>query len=721
MTMTESATWRVRPGLRNTISVPVTNAREVVDGIRATIDDLDESMVEIPVPVVSVFPGATEQVKIHLDLPRTFPCGDATIQVRLTSTVDGAHLKSEQVVLSVEALTDVNMELSPRAAKAGSRTAIRVDVENRGNTEAHIHLKAVDTERALRIRTEPSALRLRGGENDFALVDLRGPRPFFGRSAVRLVEVTAETGGDVSSKTFTFTQKPRIPAGIGTVAILTAVVALWALVFTWGIREVLAEDASAKTLRTDFFTGAPPELDLAAITSTLTGTIENAEGDGIPRLTVSAIRTDPDGTETIVASVATDEAGNYVLPVVPGDYFVRVEGDGFPAMTLPDPVSAAPGETAASGEPIEAMGQPGTIRGQILAETTDDAEPPEFSIDVETWVDDAPGELLDIDATISPTGSYTITELFTPASYRLTLRAEGYESQTLIADLEGGGDIILNTRELSAGVGSIRGRVSAGGVPLGGVTVELYAADEVFSTTTPTAGADIGVYQFADLPSPDTYLITFTVEGFSQEAIALELEPGAAITNADQDMQSGTGSLTGTVSGPDGPLGGVTISVVGADTDQIVQSLTAGEIGAWALQGLPTPGDYAVTFSLDGFTEETVAVSLGDRESATGIDAVMTASTGQITGTVTFGGATRSGVEVVLTDGQNIRTTTSVTEPAGNYLFPQVEPGSYTLRFCEADTASSHVMLVEVSAGVSTVSDATFTANTTPCSTGDQP
>ena len=46
-------------------------------------------------------------------------------------------------------------------------------------------------------------------------------------------------------------------------------------------------------------------------------------------------------------------------------------------------------------------------------------------------------------------------------------------------------------------------------------------------------------------------------------------------------------------------LGGVTISVVGADTDQIVQSLTAGEIGACALQGLPTPGDYAVTFSLE--------------------------------------------------------------------------------------------------------------------------
>ncbi len=720
MTMLESATWRVRPGLRNTISVPVTNAREVVDGIRATIDDLDDSMVEIPIPVVSVFPGSTEQVKIHLDLPRTFPCGEATVQVRLTSTVDGAHLKSERVVLSVEALADVNMALSPRAAKAGARTAIRVDIENRGNTEAHIHLRAVDTERALRIRTEPSALRLRGGENDFAIVDLRGPRPFFGRSAVRLVEVTAETGSDVSSETFTFTQKPRIPAGVGTVAILTAIVALWALVFMWGIREVLAEDATAKTLRTDLISRLP-ELDLAAITSTLTGTIENAEGDGIPRLTVSAIRTNPDGTETVVSSVATDEAGNYILPVVPGTYLLRVEGDGFPAMTLEETVEAKPGETSASKEPFEAMGRPGTLRGQILVETTESAEAPTYSIDIETWVDDAPGELLDIEATITPTGGYTITDLFTPATYRLTLQAEGYESQTLIADLDAGGDVILNTRKLSAGVGSIRGRVTAGGVPLGGVTVDLYAADEVLTTTTPTAGADIGVYQFTDLPSPDTYLITFTAEGFSQEAIALELEPGAAVTDADQDMQSGTGSLAGKVSGPDGPLGGVTISVVGADTDQVVQSLTAGEIGAWALQGLPTPGDYAVTFSLEGFTAETVAVSLGDRESATRIDATMTSSTGQIGGTVTVGGVARAGIEVELTDGQNIRTTTSVTEPAGNYLFPQVQPGSYTLRFFEAETERSHFVLVEVSEGLSAVADASFATFVSPSSTGTQP
>ena len=88
--------------------------------------------------------------------------------------------------------------------------------------------------------------------------------------------VEADHGEEQLSETFTFIQKPRIPGGVGTIVTLGAIVALWALVFTWAIANVLAEGASAKTLRTDFFTGAPPELDLTAITSTITGTIENA-------------------------------------------------------------------------------------------------------------------------------------------------------------------------------------------------------------------------------------------------------------------------------------------------------------------------------------------------------------------------------------------------------------------------------------------------------------
>jgi len=708
----EAEVLQVTPGRRNALTLTVQNTRDVVDGVRTRISGIDDSLVTIPVPVVSVYPGMSGSVRVYLDLPRTFPEGEHEIEVHLTSTIDGTTALARRLTLVVAPIDDLQMSLSPRAARAGASTELAVDLRNRGNTEASIHVSAVDSERALRITTESSVIQLRGGESAQTHVHLKGRRPLFGQATVRLVTVEADHGEEQLSETFTFIQKPRIPGGVGTIVTLGAIVALWALVFTWAIANVLAEDASAKTLRTDFFTGAPPELDLTAITSTITGTIENASGDPIPRLTVSAIRTTADGTEETVSSAATDENGSYVLPVLPGSYRIRVEGDGFPTFTTDQPEIAAPGKATNQESPITTAGSPGTIRGQILVETGDDDGPTEFGVAAETWVNDAVGQAVTgITTTINTDGSYTLSGLETPATYRLTLSAEGYTPQTLITELDGGADVIVNTRQLLADAGSVRGLVTSNDAPLGGVKVELYIGETVLETTTPTSGADIGVYEFEGLVSPETYLIIFSADGFDQEAITLKLEPGAEITDADQQLRSGTGSLAGTVSGPAGPLGGVQVTVVGSGVDLDVQSLTAGNIGAWNLGGLPTPGDYVVTFTRDGFQPRTLAVSLGDRESSDGINAVLTPNAGAVSGTIVFEGAPTAGIDVTLTDGQTNRTTTSVTDPAGDYLLTEIAPGSYTLLFQDPDSGATHVALVEVEAGSAATVNASFEAD----------
>ena len=710
----EAEILQVTPGRRNTLTLTVQNTRDVVDGVRARISGIDDSFVTIPVPVVSVYPGMSESLKLYLDLPRTFPDGEHEIEVHLTSTIDGTTALARRLTLVVAPIDDLQMSLSPRAARAGASTELAVDLRNRGNTEASIHVSAVDSEGALRITTDSSVIQLRGGESGQAHIHLKGRRPLFGQATVRLVTVEAEHAEQQLSETFTFIQKPRIPGGVGTIVTLGAIVALWALVFTWAITNVLAEDASAKTLRTDFFTGAPPELNLTAITSTLTGTIENASGDPVPRLTVSAIRTAADGSEEIVSSAATDENGSYVLPVLPGSYFIRVEGDGFPTLTTSTPETAAPGKTTNQESPITTEGSPGTIQGQILVETGDGDTPVEFGVVVETWVNDAVGQVVtEISTTIAADGSYILSGLQTPGTYRLTLSASGYTPQTLITELDGGADIIVNTRQLLADAGSVRGLVTSNDAPLCGVKVELYIGDTVLETTTPTSGADIGVYEFEGLASPETYLIIFTALGFDQEAITLELEPGAEITDADQQMRSGTGSLAGTISGPAGPLGGVEVTVVGSGIDLDVQSLTAGDVGSWSLGGLPTPGDYVVTFTRDGFQSETIAVSLGDRESSDGINAVLTPDVGAVTGTIIFEGVPAAGIDVILTDGQTNRTTTSVTDPAGDYLLTEVAPGNYTLLFQDPDSGATHVALVEVEAGSAATIDVSFEADAT--------
>ena len=208
-----------------------------------------------------------------------------------------------------------------------------------------------------------------------------------------------------------------------------------------------------------------------------------------PRLTVSAIRTAADGTEETVSSAATDENGSYVLPVLPGSYRIRVEGDGFPTFTTDKSEIAAPGKATNQESPITTAGSPGTIRGQILVETGDDDGPTEFGVAAETWVNDAVGQAVtDITTTINTDGSYTLSGLETPATYRLTLSADGYTPQTLITELDGGADVIVNTRQLLADAGSVRGLVTSNDAPLGGVKVELYIGETVLETTTPTSG-----------------------------------------------------------------------------------------------------------------------------------------------------------------------------------------------------------------------------------------
>ncbi len=115
-------------------------------------------------------------------------------------------------------------------------------------------------------------------------------------------------------------------------------------------------------------------------------------------------------------------------------------------------------------------------------------------------MNDAVGQAVTgITTTINADGSYTLSGLETPATYRLTLSAEGYTPQTLITELDGGADAIVNTRQLLADAGSVRGLVTSNDAPLGGVKVELYIGETVLETTTPTSGAGIGVYEFEGL------------------------------------------------------------------------------------------------------------------------------------------------------------------------------------------------------------------------------
>ncbi|MDG1409994.1 MAG: carboxypeptidase regulatory-like domain-containing protein [Acidimicrobiales bacterium] len=687
----------VQPGAKGTIELEVTNLRDVIDGISPRVRDLDPSCYSLPVPYISIFPDATEKIRINIELPRSFAAGEHEIVVELRSTVDGGAEVDHPITLVVEPLDDIGIKLSPRAATAGSKTDFEVELINKGNTTLDLVIDAADAERVLKVETDPIFLRVPNGRTATSRVTAKGRRPFMGSPVRQTITVTAENSDHQLNETFQFIQKARLPTGLGTVMILAAIIALWALVFVWAISNVFDSDNTAKTAGEGFATSGPASLDIAGVNGSITGTIINVAGEGIPRLTVSATRIG--GDDSAIASVATDDNGAFSIPVLPGSYNVQVGGEGYATTDFNSKAINVDPSTSTPPRELVLTGRRGTIRGRIIAENQDGAAPPAFSVLVRPVVGDVAGEPITANVVVKEDGSYIITGLATPAVYSLSLMADGFSPQSIIAELAGGADVIVNTRRLGAGSGAIRGRVFAGSIPIGAVAVTLVAGDLVMETTTPTVGSDVGVYAFEGLESPNTYLLTFTLEGFSTETVALEVEPGKPLEADDLELLRGTGEVAGTVYDAFGnPLGGVTVNVVGAKGSGEAQTLTADAIGSFRITGLPTPGNYSVTFSLAGYSPASRLLRLGDRSSAAAFDMNLSLSTATISGTASINGTDTAGVTITLSDGETPRTTESVSSPdAGAYTFPDVQPGTYTLTF--ETPGAKYVLLVNVGSG----------------------
>ena len=153
----EAEVLQVTPGRRSTLTLTVQNTRDVVDGVRTRFLASTTRWSRFQYLSCRSI-GMSGSIRVYLDLPRTFPEGEHEIEVHLTSTIDGTTALARRLTLVVAPIDDLQMSLSPRAARAGASTELAVDLRNRGNTEASIHVSAVDSERALRITTESSVI-----------------------------------------------------------------------------------------------------------------------------------------------------------------------------------------------------------------------------------------------------------------------------------------------------------------------------------------------------------------------------------------------------------------------------------------------------------------------------------------------------------------------------------------------------------------------------------
>ncbi len=431
--------------------------------------------------------------------------------------------------------------------------------------------------------------------------------------------MTATADDVVAEHVGTFRQKARIPRGLLTALILAGIVLLWALIFLFVITGLQRGEPAAKATGTNLMTG-DDYIPLTAVAATAQGTVTaSTTGDGIPRITVEALRTTSDGTLESVGSAATDDDGTYSLKsLIPGTYVFRFSADGYSEVWYPASPDAAGAEEVVLDPKqvrddldVVLSGQAGRLLGSIALPP----DAPAQTLTVTATLTDGPADQPPFTITTETTdGTIDLSGLPTPGTYQVTVTGPGFQTQQFEQTLDGGQASVINTVDLTAADGSITGTVLNGaGQPLGGVFVTARSGDVELKTVTPTAG-NVGQFSLVGLTTPQTYVLTFSLPGSSSATAALSLAAGESRSGVVATLVGGSGTATGTVVSSSGaPLGGVTVTVLGDNFDSTTSTLTtsgtAGAAGSFTMSGLPVPGNYTFSFSSPGLQTETVGAS----------------------------------------------------------------------------------------------------------------
>lgn len=672
------------------VSVEVNNDGDQIASARVEVPMLPDTAWRVDPLSVALFPGESQLIEVEVTLPADTPAGEQLLPIRVVSEDYQLVLDASIEVAPVDR---ISVTLSPKVVLGRSKAVVVATVTNRGNRPTGVSASASDLDRKLRYAITPASTQLAAGEATAFQVVAKGRRPLSGNPLPRVIRVDVESRSERFDDTVTFTQKPILSRGLITAVVLIGIVALWVAVFTAGFRTVVEGQRSGKSVAASFDEGAPPDPAFAA--GGITGRVVAASDQRpLARIVVSA---EPVNVSVPPVAGSTDADGVYALTgLAPGRYRIVVSGSGYRALTLPDEVRVVP------GAPVELPdAELGGLGASITGTVAGGNPPPTVVVEARLMVDDTPSQTA-VQVSSDADGRYVLEGLASPAVYRLTFLAEGFEPLQISQEVAAGEAVVLPVAQLSAGGGSISGRVAdQDGAALGGVEVAVSAGGEEVTTVTPTTGAEIGRFVLGDLASPATYLLRVTADGFGTETITVRIGPGEdLVLEAPIVLFRGTGSVSGRVLDTSGrPVGGVVIEA--RDGVLVAQTTSVDATGGFLLTGLPVPGSYVLRFIAEGYRTETLAVELvagvGSRE----VDVTLTGADASIVGRVEREGTALSGVDVTASAG-SLSVSTVSTDPNGRFRLDGLAPGFWTITVTPPDRSPT-VLLVSVSAGANDV------------------
>lgn len=704
-----------------TFVVSVTNTTELIGGYTARVLGLDPMWVQTEPERLSLFPGATDTITVTVTTPPGLRAGDRRFAVQVRELTPPTRTTVIDLDLEIAPAPMVQMDLDPRTVTAGKRGSFGLLVDNVGNTQVVGALLGHDDQEKIRYRFTPPTLDLAPGEHAAVEIRVKARRRFIGQPAVRPFTLRIDDGRepDEQPKTSgTFMQRPVIARGAMSLLGLLASITVFALVITYALSSVVGRSAADRDLALQV--AQAQQNAGGGGTGSISGTARLlTSGAAAPGVTVDVFAANDPSTS--LGSAGTGRDGSYHLGSLgSGDYKLRFRGAGFTDLWYPSaltPADASP-VTLQTGQDLSGIdvrlgGLPATISGKIIADTLQGASVTLQVPGTPVGSTGTPTSALGIAAgavlqnvPVGADGSFALANVPSPSVYDLVVTEPGYATETQRIDVAGGENRQGVNITLRKGDGLISGQVSSATGPVKGAIITATYNSTSVQTISLSDGSP-GAFTLRSLPTPASFSVVVTAQGFAAQTVTLSLAPGQQLTGVGITLGGASGALSGQViTRADGlPAPGVTVTVTNGVLSVQTVTQTLGSPGTWAVQGLPVPSTYTVTFSrgdlasqslsvaLDAFGTATTQAAPGTSVTSDGIKVSMVTATAELYGfTVTSADDISTGVGETLISLSNGTQQLSMTSSsvavspgaglpahAGAYHFDNVPPGTYTV------------------------------------------
>ena len=654
---------QVAPGEVANASLSVTNLRDEPCAFALSLSGLESGWYGLPERVGPLAPGEQTHVPFHLSLPRGYPPCALLLSVEarpLAAEGDGARrvLPGRRTAGAVAAPRNgagtgtqeerrssgrhdlqvlvgdgatISARVDPMDVVGGRRGRFALVLRNRSGQSQQVHLQAVVPDQKLEVDFRPESPLLLPGRQLHVTGRIRAHRQVSGEKKRHPFAVQVQGRGTPVTAEGSFTSRPWLPGWAFKALVIGLVVALWAAVAIVGIRAFsnhLHRSAVAQsTLHQHHGNGSSSGTGSSSTGKSSTGSSSTGKKSTGKKSTGSGSGSTPSKT----GSKPGVEVAGKVSGSAPGGVTVTLK-----------PTSLVS---------TQVLGASGTSSGTLAR----------AGVSYGRW----PTALLAAAVRHRPGAAHTHGGHATRAPPKRATGAAQPEPMLVRA--------LHHATQIPDG--KVYGTQAAAAFFPG-----LVAA--ITPTLTTTTRPD-GSFVFTGVAAPGTYLVSFTEPGYNTRKYIVQTSTGNNVT-LDTALSPGTGSLSGTVTGPNGPVGGVSITVSdGSVTVTTVTPTTGKGVGTWSVSGLNTPDTYLVSASATGYGTQITSATLAASASLAGVNLKLEPGVGSITGTVSDGtsGQPVGDVTVTATDGSTTATaTTSTVSPVGTYTLPNLAiPGTWTL------------------------------------------